>query len=152
MRLIEWISLGQGVAWSGGGVAELLPFFGKSEAYTLGKGGSTPPPLEGGHRANKITGSRWCRFRNFFRPKVPHIFWLWNCSFVLLVSFPPTWRYSRANKKPREVLEISTLFWGPKPKKKVFLTTFWPLTRPKGQFEARNGVKSCSLSYSEHID
>ena len=31
-----------------GGVAELLPFLGKSEAYTLGKGLEPPPPPSSG--------------------------------------------------------------------------------------------------------
>ena len=38
-----------------GGVAELLPFLGKNEAYTLGKGGAPPaPPPFGGVKGQAV--------------------------------------------------------------------------------------------------
>ena len=40
---------------------------------------------------------------------------------------------------------------GQKPKKPLFLTSFWPITRPRGPNKAPKGVQSCSLTYSEHI-
>ena len=55
----------RGYYW--GGFAELLPFLGKSEAYTLGKGGDTP--LGGGVGARNFPRNRWRRSENFFGQK-----------------------------------------------------------------------------------
>ena len=78
--------------------------------------------------------------------------WLQKCSFVLLVDFHPVGDIHAPTKKPERSWKFLPYFWGSKTKKKPPFDHLWPLTRPRGPFEARKGAKSCSLTNSKHID
>ena len=122
-----------------GGVAELLPFLGKSEAYTPGKGGGEPrPPLRGWSKGKQFSTIPVSPIRKFFRPKVPFMSKVQCSLHTVYENLTPTLRYSRANQKKREGSWKFLPYLGVQTPKNVFLTTFRPLTPSRGRFEARN--------------
>ena len=100
-----------------------------------------PPPFGGGPGGLILLYARWRRSENFFGGKFrscPRF----NVPFIRYMKISRPLRDIHApTKKTRGVLEIFTLFGVPDPRKRVFLTTFWPLTPSRGQFEARNKIQ-----------
>ena len=89
------------------GVAELLPFFGKSEAYTVGKGGP-PPPLRGWSLINEFCRKPVAPIPEFFRPKVRKVSLLQESSIVVPPPPPGAW------PGPRSKVNSKVAFWGAK--------------------------------------
>ena len=126
---------GRGVAV--GGVAELLPFFGKSEAYTVGNGGS--PPLRGWSLINEFSRKPVAPIPEFFRPKVRLVSLLQESSIVVCFNFPPSLRYSLATEKnPRGPGNFLCNFWAKieKEKKAGVFTTFFALNSAQRRLSA----------------
>ena len=106
------------------------------------RGGGIPPPFGGGPGGWILPYARWRRSEIFFGQKF-RSYLNFNVPFIQYMKTSRPLRDIHAStKKTRGSLVISTLFGGPDPKKKrVFLTTFRPLTPSRGRFEARNKIQ-----------
>ena len=111
-----------------------------------------PPPLRGWCRVNDFSEKPVGPIPEIFRPKVWKVSWEQKPPNIAPGNSPPTLRYSCAKKKNQEISGNFGVFFGQKTQKTPFLTSFWPLTRPRGLFKAQNGAQSCSLTYCGHND
>ena len=117
----QMFHFGGGVHLEGGSLSSYLSLV-RAKLTPRERGGAPPPPppLRGWSKGKQFSTIPVSPIRKFFRPKVPLMSKV-QCSFhTVYENLTPSSRYSRANKKTRGVLEISTLFGGPDPKKRVF--------------------------------